>query len=348
MSELVTVDAFSRELAEASSVPELKALVDKGEAVIEYMRKSGHFDFDTVRGLAFARCRAVVKAGRLLEEIAPGQGARTDITSESRFRSVITTARLSERLAGYWRAAGKIDDDAFDEWEVKTPDLELPKFSKLYSLGKIANAKTENGPNRTNTVEDLAALADSGQQFGAIYADPPWSFRVYSGKGKARSAENHYDTMTQAEIEALGEHVQRLAAKNSALFLWCVMPQIPEALRVIEAWGFTYKTAAFTWVKRNKSGNGFFWGMGYWTRSNAEICLLATKGSPQRQAKDVEQLIVEQLGRHSAKPERVAERIERLVPGPYLEMFARRGRKDWTTWGNEPDEDLLAERESAA
>lgn len=201
---------------------------------------------------------------------------------------------------------------------------------------------------RTCTVDNLASLADSGQQFGAIYADPPWTFRVYSGKGKSRSAENHYDTMDQAGIEALGEHVTRLATKDCALFLWCVMPQIPEALRVIKAWGFTYKTAAFTWVKLNKSDKGFFYGMGYWTRSNVEICLLATKGSPKRQAKDVEQLIVEKVGRHSAKPETVAERIERLVPGPYLEMFARRQRKNWTTWGNDQEEDLFTEKETAA
>ena len=125
------------------------------------------------------------------------------------------------------------------------------------------------------------------------------------------------------------------------------MPQLPEALKVIESWGFTYKTAGFTWVKQNKVGPGFKWGMGYWTRSNAELCLLATKGTPTRLAKDVEQLVIAPVGAHSSKPSIVPDRIERLVAGPYLEMFARRPRKNWTVWGNEVTEDLVTHMEAA-
>lgn len=195
--------------------------------------------------------------------------------------------------------------------------------------------------HRTFSTSELVAVAESGETYGAIYADPPWSFKVYSGKGKSRSAENHYATMDLAEIASLGQHVSRLASKDCALFLWAVMPQLPEALRIIEAWGFTYKTCAFTWVKRNKLGTGFAVGMGYWTRSNAEICLLATKGSPKRLAMDVEQLVIASRGAHSSKPSIVSERIERLVGGPYLEMFGRRQRLGWTVWGNEIGSDLF-------
>ena len=137
----------------------------------------------------------------------------------------------------------------------------------------------------------------------------------------------------QEEIEALP--IADLAADDCALFLWAVMPQIPEALRVIEAWGFEYKTCAFVWVKQTKDGERFATGMGYWTRANAEICLLATRGSPTRLNADVHQVVATPRGAHSAKPDEVAARIERLVGGPYLELFARQPREGWKVWGNQ-------------
>jgi N6-adenosine-specific RNA methylase IME4 len=119
------------------------------------------------------------------------------------------------------------------------------------------------------------------------------------------------------------------------LFLWCVMPQLPEALAVIRAWGFEYKTCAFVYVKQNADGNGLFNGLGMWTRSSAELCLLATRGSPRRLNADVRQVILEPRREHSRKPDAVAERIERLVAGPYIELFSRQPRKGWDAWGNQ-------------
>ena len=110
---------------------------------------------------------------------------------------------------------------------------------------------------------------------------------------------------------------------------------MPEAFEVIRAWGFEYKTCAFVWVKTTKDESRFATGMGYWTRANAEICLLATRGSPKRINADVHQVISSPRTEHSRKPEEVATRIERLVPGPYLELFARRPREGWSLWGNE-------------
>jgi N6-adenosine-specific RNA methylase IME4 len=104
---------------------------------------------------------------------------------------------------------------------------------------------------------------------------------------------------------------------------------------VIEAWGFKYKTVGFTWAKTNKKTLGFFTGLGYWTRGNPEMCLLATKGRPKRINKDVAQLIVAPRGRHSEKPLLHGE-IERLCEGPYIELFARKKTRDhWDFWGNE-------------
>ncbi len=183
------------------------------------------------------------------------------------------------------------------------------------------------------TVSDLDALVGAGKKFGLIYADPPWSFNVYSGKGKQRSADRHYDTMSLDDIKALP--VEKLAADDAALMMWVVSPELPGAIEVIRAWGFEYKTVAFCWVKQTKGDNGLHWGMGYWTRANVELCLLATRGSPKRMAKDVHQVVESPVSEHSKKPDEVQVRIEKLLPGPYLELFGRRATPGWTVWGNQ-------------
>jgi N6-adenosine-specific RNA methylase IME4 len=198
---------------------------------------------------------------------------------------------------------------------------------------------------RTCTLTNLQLLIDAGRTFGAIHADPPWRFRVYSGKGKMRSAENHYETQALDDIKRWP--VAQLAAKDCALFMWCVIPEIPGALEVIRAWGFSYKTTAFTWVKQNRSGHGLFWGMGYWTRANAELCLLATRGQPRRINKDVHQIVMSPVMEHSRKPDETYARIERLVHGPYLDLFGRRPLPGWTVFGNEWH-DTLFTRDIAA
>ncbi len=174
-------------------------------------------------------------------------------------------------------------------------------------------------------------------KFKVILADPPWTFKVRSSKGKDRSAEQHYSVMSLDEIKAMP--VQELADEDCVLLLWVTMPNLLEGLAVMTAWGFTYKTAGFVWAKKNKISGGFFMGMGYWTRSNAEICLLGTRGNPSRKedGKDVPQLLTSRIREHSRKPEETHSRIERLVEGPYLELFARAERQGWTTWGNQTD-----------
>ena len=117
------------------------------------------------------------------------------------------------------------------------------------------------------------------KKYNVIYADPPWSYKVWSKKGTGRSAESHYPTMSIEAIKALP--VSRLAAKDCALFLWITFPMLREGWGVMDAWGFTFKTVAFVWVKQCRRSDNIFTGMGYWTRANAEICLLATRGHPK-------------------------------------------------------------------
>ena len=148
-------------------------------------------------------------------------------------------------------------------------------------------------------------------KYQVIYADPPWAYRVWSKKGNGRSAESHYPTMSIEEIADLP--VKKLADENCALFLWVTFPLLKEIWKVIAAWGFTYKSVAFVWIKQNKKADSLFWGMGYWTRANAEICILATKGSPKRYSKRVHQVIVSHIEEHSKKPEEARRRIEQLM-----------------------------------
>lgn len=169
------------------------------------------------------------------------------------------------------------------------------------------------------------------RKYNIIYADPPWQYQRKKGQGVA---ENHYSTMSTKEICELPVH--NITEKNAALFLWVTFPQLPEALKVMEAWGFDYKTVAFVWVKQNKSGNGFFFGLGHWTRSNAEICLLGIKGHPRRVSNRVFQLIVSPRAEHSKKPEEVRAKIVELMGDlSRVELFARQETPGWDCWGNE-------------
>ena len=172
------------------------------------------------------------------------------------------------------------------------------------------------------------------KKYGLILADPPWAYRVWSKKGAGRSAESHYPTMTIEDICALP--VSELAAKDCILFLWVTFPTIREASSVIDAWGFQYKTVAFAWVKQNRKSDSLFWGMGYWTRANVELCLLATRGHPKRCSASVHQVITAPVEQHSKKPDEVRDRIVTLAGDiPRIELFARQVTPGWDVWGNE-------------
>lgn len=174
----------------------------------------------------------------------------------------------------------------------------------------------------------------SGGPFGCILADPPWAFRTYGGDDCTphRGNHDHYITTKTAELATLP--VANIVARDAALFMWVVDSHFEQALELGKAWGFEFKTCAFVWVK-SKAGGWPHVGMGYWTRKQTEQCWLFTRGSPARIEKGVEQIIHCPRGAHSAKPEQQYALVERLVAGPYLEMFARTSRKGWTSWGNE-------------
>lgn len=174
--------------------------------------------------------------------------------------------------------------------------------------------------------------------FRVIYADPPWKYETWSEKGQGRSPP--YRKMPLEEICTMP--VAELAAPDCLLLMWVTGPFLRKSFDVLDAWGFEYKTIGFDWMKADVSTVDLFplpkdaqMKQGHWTRSNSEPCLLATKGSPKRRNKGVRAGVIEPPRQSGRKPDCLYERIERLIDGPYLELFARSTRRGWVSWGDQ-------------
>ena len=178
-------------------------------------------------------------------------------------------------------------------------------------------------------------IYNTEKKYDIIYADPPWAYHDTLG-GNAKMGAMPYPTMTNEAICAMPIG-NKIAKKDSILFMWATMPKLQEALDVIKAWGFKYKTCAFCWVKQNPKSGGIYAGLGRWVQGNAELCLLATKGHPHRISKSVKQIVMAPRGRHSAKPSEVRDRIVQLMgeDTERIELFARDYADGWDCWGNE-------------
>lgn len=179
------------------------------------------------------------------------------------------------------------------------------------------------------------------KKYNIIYADPPWKFKVWKEgmKGNTRSASVHYPVMDNGDL--LSFHIHKLLSDDCVLFLWVINPMLDKAFELISAWGFVYKTVAFTWIKQNKKSDSWFMGLGYWTRANSELCLLATRGNIKRVSRGVSSLIVSRIQEHSKKPYEVRSRIVQLVGDlPRIELFARQKTEGWDVWGNEVESDI--------
>jgi len=170
-------------------------------------------------------------------------------------------------------------------------------------------------------------------RYGVILADPPWRFRTWGEHNQAKSASRHYSLMTMDEMKALP--VNQLATDHCALVMWAVQPMIPEAIDLMKAWGFRYKTMG-TWAKQSSTGRKWAFGTGYLFRCAAEFFVVGTLGEPVIGARDVRNLIVAPVREHSRKPDEMHANLERLFPCvARAELFARESRPGWETWGNQ-------------
>ena len=185
------------------------------------------------------------------------------------------------------------------------------------------------------------ALPANERKYCVIYADPPW--RHNEAQPEAALGSEYavpYPTMSIDAIKAMGPDIERRAADDCGLFLWVIQPLLPRCFEVIEAWGFKYVTIAFCWNKLDADGTPICNGMGTLTRQGMELCIYASRGKPTRLGDCTVQQRIDAIRHgHSHKPDEVRERIEKLLPGPYLELFARHPRDGWEAWGNQVDAD---------
>jgi N6-adenosine-specific RNA methylase IME4 len=175
-------------------------------------------------------------------------------------------------------------------------------------------------------------------RFSVILADPPWKYNNRANhKTRFRGgACGHYQLMTMPEIAALP--IGDIAADDSALFMWCTFPYLDEQIRLFEHWGFKYRTAAFVWIKTNPGTREPFFGVGYYTKSNAEVCLLGVRGRMQPISNRISSVVISPRREHSRKPDEVRTRIVQLFGDvPRIELFARSSAPGWAAAGNGVD-----------
>jgi len=180
---------------------------------------------------------------------------------------------------------------------------------------------------------------DIKNKYSIIYADPPWNYIQSGSKKHSRGmAKQHYSTMVTEDICKIP--VKSITTEQSICFMWATFPNISEALKVLDCWGFTYKTVAFTWIKKNRKSNSLFWGMGAYTRANAEICLLGI--SPKLKATEfvkshkVHSVVVSSIEQHSKKPDVIRDKIVELCGDlSKIELFARQNPIGWDCFGDE-------------
>jgi N6-adenosine-specific RNA methylase IME4 len=346
---LTRYNAARRAVAEAHRVDEVKDIRDKAVAMQAYARQAK--DTTLIVQATEIRMRAERRAGELLIEMEEsgarrGHAQRSHAATSESLPPKLADLGVTKTQSSRWQKLAALDPSTFEnKVEAESKRAYDAMTYRFVKAEEIERAKQRHGERieRGCTVDDLVALADSGKRFGAIYADPPWP------SGKIRSApDNNYDTSALDEIAKLP--VARLAADDCALLLWCTAPHITigSHIPVIEAWGFKPSTFGFVWIKQKASSEGLHTGMGYYTRSNAEFCLLATKGSPLRLADDVHQVVFAPVGEHSVKPEEVRRRVERLFPAPYLELYARKPTPGWRAWGDEIPKSSLATADDQA
>lgn len=186
--------------------------------------------------------------------------------------------------------------------------------------------------------DDLLATAGA-TRFGTILADPPWQFQNRTGKmAPEHKRLSRYPTMSLDEICDLP--VEHIAAKRSHLYLWVPNALLPEGLRVMEHWGFKYKSNLI-WYKVRKDGGPDRRGVGFYFRNVTEVLLFGVRGQDARTlqpGRSQENILVSQKREHSRKPDEQYDLIESCSWGPRLEMFARGSRLGWTVWGNQAED----------
>ena len=339
MTDLIRYDAACRALAEAKAIDEVKDLHDKTIAMQAYARQAKNKDLEI--DAAEIRMRAERRLGEMIrmqkETVGlapPGPKPKFGSDMEPNRTPTLAEAGIDKKLSSRAQKMAAVPEAEFEgmlgDWRDRIATENERVTTNLLRQGEKAKARED----KFAALNDKACSFPDGMRFPVIYADPPWRFEPYSREtGMDRAADNHYPTMTVADICEL----KIPALDDAVLFLWATVPMLPDALHVMDYWDFEYKSHLI-WVK-NKIGTG------YWNRNKHELLLIGRRGSIPAPSPGTQppSTIAAPVEEHSRKPEVFYDIIEELFPDlPRLELFARMSRDGWAAWGNEIDKDAHA------
>lgn len=329
-AQLIRYEAARSALSEARSVDEVKDIRDKSEAMRAYARMAN--DTQLEMDATELRLRAERRLGLMLTEqkntLGMNRGSlRRGPDEEPRDgRPTLADVGIDKKLSSRSQRVGGIGEQAFEAM-IEGVRQKIADGGRVSLDISAADKKERRSERERELGTKQAALPE--KRYGIIYADPEWRFEVYSREtGMDRSADNHYPTSITDNICA--RPVASIAADDCVLFLWATVPMLPDALRVMSAWDFAYKSHCI-WAKDRI-------GTGYWFRNQHEILLVGTRGNVPAPAMgtQIESLVDAPVGKHSAKPAKFYELIELYFPNlPKIELNARAARPGWDAWGLE-------------
>lgn len=326
MNDLALIEQARAALARVRSVEDAKDVRDKSEALARYLkRKEG--SQEAARYATEIRLRAERRIGQLLSE----RGEQRGKAGRSRPGRLLPDGLSRDESSKFQRIA-TLPAPVFER-ALQVPEPTTKALLKEVARQRATAAPEAEAAQRTCTVEDLSRLAADGRRFGTIYADPPWA---YGNQATRAATDNHYGTMSVADIAALP--VAQLAAEDAHLHLWTTNGFLFESRAIIEAWGFEYRSC-YVWVKPSL-------GIGNYWRVSHEFLLFGIRGSAPFRSRSLRSWGEHRRAGHSRKPEAVRLLVEQASPAPRLELFGRRAADGWTVWGNEVERDLLSAPEA--
>jgi N6-adenosine-specific RNA methylase IME4 len=307
-------------LVESHQIDEVKDIRDKAEALRLYAKQAGE-GLENQNMMAEIKLRAERRCGELLGDMEKRDGgdaqrARSQHVTESEIPPTLSDMGISRMQSSRWQAIAAVPEPIFEE-HLATVRAEA---AELTSAGVL---RVAHQIKRQEMYETKHAAPSPVGKYSVIYADPPWP---YNNSGFHQSAAAHYPTMTIDDICAMP--VGDLADEPCALYMWATVPLLPDALRVLEAWGFEYKTHR-VWVKDKAPG------MGWWLQTYHELLLIGTRNGNAHPLERLPSIVESPVGRHSRKPDVFRADIERCHAGARIELFARETSVGWEAWGNE-------------
>ena len=346
MTELVKLQQAERMLAEIRDADDALNIIDLAEAARVFAKKA-HLGTTSVNHAQAIKLKAEIRmaeairkgqeageiataatgAGRPAKEIgSPGEPISPDLPAPPPRPKPKTLQEIgvTKRQSADAQLLAEVlpDDTAIDQVveQANEKDTEVSRKELL----KQARTKKRRAKSKQRSSEEPAPLP--GGSFNLIYADPPWRY-VDHGSDETRELDNHYPTMSDEELMAM----EVPAANDCLLLMWATSPLLPRQLKVMQAWGFNYRTCA-VWVK-DRPGMGKYW------RQQHELLLLGTKGAPGTPLPEdrLPSVLNAPRAEHSRKPDEAHGMVQRMFPHltARLELFARRPRDGWTTWGND-------------